>query len=98
MITGDMKAFTGAERGDWVVNSTIFTTYLVLALHSLGIGSCIMRKDMLFGSEYNTAIRKACKISRNEKIILEIAIGYYKEEFCIAYYNRKKADTVMTIV
>ena len=98
IITGDMSAFTRAERGDWTVSASIFAAYLVLALHSLGIGSCIMRKEMIFGSKYNTAVRKACGIPRNEKIILEIAVGYYKDEVIAAYSNRKKAEEIIRYI
>lgn len=98
IVTADMDAFTSAEYGDWVVSASIFSAYMVLALHGLGIGSCILRKDMLFGSEYNTQIRKACRIPRNEKIILEIAIGYYKDDIVAAYSNRRKPEDIITYV
>lgn len=98
IITTDINAFTRAEYGDWVVSGSIFAGYLTLALHSLGIGSCIMKKELLFGSEYNTAIRKYCGIKRNEKIIIEIATGYYKENCLYAYSNRKEPKDVLRYI
>lgn len=98
IITTDINAYTRAEYGDWVVSGSIFTAYLALVLHSLGIGSCIMKKELLFGSEYNTAIKKYCGIRRNEKIIIEMAIGYYKEDCLYAYSNRKETKDVLKYI
>ena len=98
IITADMNAFTPAAYGDWVVSASIFAAYLVLSLHALGIGSCILRKDMHFGDEYVTKMRKACAIPKNEKMILEIGIGYYKDEFFAAYSNRKTAEDILTCI
>ena len=80
------------------VSASIFSGYLVLALHSLGIGSCVMRKEMRFGSEYNDRIRKECRIPKDEKIILEIPVGYYKDEFLTACSNRKQAEDIVTYI
>ena len=95
VVTGEINAFTRAEYGDWLVSATIFATYLALALHALGIGSCMMKKELHFGSKYNDAIRKSCHIPRNEKIVLEMAVGYYKEDFWVACSNRKPVRDVL---
>ena len=95
VIVGEINAFTAVEYGDWIVGSSIFAAYLVLALHSLGIGSCIMKKDLHFSDGYNDFLRKACRIPRNEKIVLEIAVGYYPDRFLTAVSNRKNAADVV---
>lgn len=95
VVTGEINAFTTEEYGDWLVSATIFATYLALALHALGIGSCVMKKELHFGSKYNEMLKKTCHIPRNEKIVLEIAAGYYKDEFSVACSNRKPARDVM---
>ena len=95
VVTGEINAFTRAEYGDWIVSSTIFATYLVLALHALGIGSCMMKKELHLGSPYTDFLRKTCHIPRNEKIVLELAVGYYKDSFAVACSNRKDAKDVL---
>lgn len=95
IVTVDINAFTRAEFNDWILGGGIFTGYLVLALHCKGIGSCVMRKDLVFGSEYNDIIRKACNIPSNEKIVIELAIGYYKNTFKATYSNRKDPKSVI---
>lgn len=46
-ITGDVRAFTEGELLDWIVSPCIFAAYLTLSLHSLGVGSCVIRKDLI---------------------------------------------------
>lgn len=95
VVTGEINAFSTSEYGDWLVSATIFATYLALALHALGIGTCMMKKDLHFGSKYNEFLREACKIPPNEKIVLEIAVGYCKDSFAVACSNRKDARNVL---
>ena len=95
VVTGEINAFGPMEYGDWVVNSSIFATYLVLALHALGVESCMMKKDLHFGDKYNDFLRKACRIPRSEKIVLQIAVGYCKDSFAVAGSNRKNARDVL---
>ncbi len=95
LVTGEINAFGPMEYGDWVVSSSIFATYIVLALHALGVESCMMKKDLHFGDKYNDLLRKACQIPRNEKIVLQIAVGYCKDSFAVAGSNRKNARDVL---
>lgn len=62
VITGDVRAFTSGELLDWIVSPSIFAGYLTLSLHSLGIGSCVVRKDLVKQSHYNDAIRVITKM------------------------------------
>lgn len=95
VVTGEINAFGPMEYGDWVVSSSIFATYLVLALHALGVESCMMKKDLHFGDKYNDFLRKACRIPCDEKIVLEIAVGYCKDSVAVAGSNRKNARDVL---
>lgn len=95
IITGDMKAFALSELNDWIVSTSVFCGYLSLALHAEGIGSCIFRKDIISKSEYNDNIRKLCNIPENEQIILEMAIGNYKQSFnAPVSYRREPCEIV----
>ena len=96
-ITTNISAFNIDEYLDWIVNGSIFSTYFVLSLHSLGIGSCIIRKDLL-RRKCNASIYKKCKIPANEQIILEIAIGKYKDSFTIAKSTRIEGSNIIHIV
>lgn len=96
-VTATIDAYSLDETPDWIVSGSIFATYFVLALHSIGIGSCLIRKDLL-RDEYNSIVRKKCKIPNNEQIILEIAVGKYKDAFAVTKSARKKEENVVHIV
>ena len=95
IITGNMRAFSVGELNDWIVSTSIFCGYLTLALHAEGIGCCVYRKDIIKDSRFNDAIRTLCNIPTDEQIILELAIGNYKEEFKVPVSCRKDADEIL---
>lgn len=88
-VTGLIDAYTLDEINDWIVSPSIFAGYLTLSLHAMGIGSCVVRKDLACNTDYNKAVRKFCNIPVNEKIILELAIGNYAESYVAPVSNRK---------
>lgn len=74
----------------------IFTMALVEALHYYGIASCILQNGEY--KERNLKFKEICKnIPENEKIILFIAIGYYKDNFTYAVSHRKNLEDVLII-
>ena len=95
IITGDVRAFTNSELLDWIVSPSIFAGYLTLAFHSLGIGSCVVRKDLVKNSAYNEAIRRVTGMNESEQIVLEMFIGYYKNEFIAPVSNRMKVEDIV---
>lgn len=95
IVTGNMKAFVASELNDWIVNTAIFCGYLSLALHAENIGSCIFRKDIIQECKYNNNIKAMCHIPDDEQIILEMAIGNYKDEFQVPVSYRRKANEVL---
>ena len=90
-----MRAFSLSELNDWIVSSSVFCGYLSLALHAEGIGSCIFRKDIVQESKYNNSIKAMCHISDDEQIILEMAIGHYKDEFIVPVFCRRTAGEIL---
>lgn len=97
VITSDMSAFYDLfERNQVYVDGGIFTMALVEALHYYGIASCILQNGEY--KERNLKFKEICKnIPENEKIILFIAIGYYKDHFTYAVSHRKNLDNVLII-
>ena len=95
IITGNMRAFNLSELNDWIVSTSIFCGYLSLALHAEGIGSCIFMKDIIPKSKYNESIRAMCHIPKDEQIILEMAIGNYKDEFKVPVSYRREAKEII---
>lgn len=95
VITGNIRAFSINEQNDWLVSSSIFAGYLSLALHSKGIGSCVIRKDLIEDSTYCKRLREMLSIPEDEQIIIEIAIGNYKEHFNVPISYRKNVDDII---
>lgn len=97
VITSDMSAFYDAfERNQIYVDGGIFSMALVEALHYYGIASCILQNGEF--RERNLEFKKICgNIPENEKIILFIAIGYYKENVVYATSHRKRLDSVLIV-
>ncbi len=97
VVTSDMSAFYNSfERNQVYVDGGIFAMALVECLHYYGIASCILQNGEF--KDKNKKIKKICKnIPENEKIILFIAIGYYKDNVVYATSHRKKLDDVLKI-
>lgn len=97
VVTSDMSAFYDPfERNQVYVDGGIFTMALVEALHYYGIASCILQNGEY--KERNLKFKKICKnIPENEKIILFIAIGYYKDNFTYAVSHRKNLEKVLVV-
>ncbi len=98
VITGDVRAFTSGELLDWIVSPSIFAGYLTLSLHSLGIGSCVARKDLVKNSSYNKAIRDLTGMEDSECIVLEMFVGYCGDQYVAPVSNRKTVHDVVKYV
>ena len=98
VITGDVRAFTSGELLDWIVSPSVFAGYLTLSLHSLGIGSCVVRKDLVKHSKYNEAVRVVTGMDESECVVLEMFIGYYKDKYVAPVSNRKAVSDVVKYV
>ena len=97
-ITGDISAYNINEFNDWIVSATIFAGYLSLTLHLYNIGSCIMRKDLVIQTNYNKSVKELCSIPKNEKLILELAVGNYNSPFIAPISNKQNAENLVKII
>lgn len=97
VITSDMSAFYDAfERNQTYVDGGIFTLALVEAFHYHGIASCILQNGEF--AHKNREFKRICgNIPDNEKIILFIAVGYYKDNVVYATSHRKTLDNVLIV-
>ncbi len=95
VITADISAFYDTfERNQIYVEAGIFSMALVEALHYYGVASCVLQNGEYY--KKNKKFKEICgNIPENEKIILFIAIGYYKEEITYAASMRKLTEDVL---
>lgn len=95
IICGKMDYFPIEEINDWIVSTSIFCGYLSLALHSVGIAHCLIRKSIIYESSYNKELKRVLKIPDNQKIILEVAIGNYKDDFVVPVSKRRGIKEIL---
>lgn len=97
LITFDINAnyFIGERNQGWF-NAGLFSTNLINALHSKGIGSCFCQ----FGnkSEEEDEIKRIVGIPQNERIAVILSIGHYKQANKILYSPRKNIKELYTCV
>lgn len=96
VITTDRAAFAKEEQFQWYINGGIYLSYLSLALHSLGIGHCIMQWKAFYKTE--NELKNILGISKHEAIIAIIGCGYYSSEVkCIQAQRQAVCDTLHVI-
>lgn len=96
VVTGERMAFTDSyERNQCIIDASLFAMNLVLALHYYGIGSCILQASEK--RDLDQKRHKVLGIPDSEKIVLFIAIGYYKESFQVAKSHRKDISEYLII-
>lgn len=96
IITGDVRAFDSYEFNDWIISPVIFAAYLSLSFHALGVGNCIIRKDLVANSVYNTQVSQYLELSESQRIVLEICIGYSDDER-VPLSKRKSVSDIMCV-
>jgi len=93
VVTSDRSMFSIGEIYQWFVNGGIFVAFLTLALHSLGIGSCIFQYPVLYESKDKVNALIGC--SKNEEIIAIIGYGYYPESAKCICATRKPIEELV---
>ena len=96
LITFDMSSFyTIGERNQGWFNSGIIATNFINALHSLGIGSCMVQ--FANKKKEEEIIKKKLDISDSERIAVIIACGYYLDDNIVPASHRKNISEYYTI-
>lgn len=93
IITENRAYFTGAEQFQWYINGGIYVAYLSLAMHSLGLGNCIMQWFAFNKNE--DRIKKYFEISENEAIVAVVGFGYCPKEVKYIAAQRKSVSETL---
>ncbi|OCZ49441.1 nitroreductase family protein [Dehalobacter sp. TeCB1] len=97
IITSDMSAYPLSEKNQWIVSTGIFIGYLSLALHSCGLGACIIQRE-LYATKVNQSIAKEFNIPEEEQIICVICIGKYPETFNVPISIRYDVEDIIKVL
>ncbi|MBR0430861.1 nitroreductase family protein [Candidatus Saccharibacteria bacterium] len=76
------------------LNAGIFIAYFVLALHFLGIGSCIMQFTGLV-EDADKKSRELLNLKKSEQVMVVIGYGKYPEKIKYSKAGRRSADEIM---
>lgn len=95
IVTTNLKGFTKMEQNQVFVDGGLISMNLVLALHHLGIGSCCLNTCFPYTREIQ--IKKLGSIPENERLIMMIGIGYWKDQFKVAYSTKKEVEDILII-
>ena len=94
VITVDRRLFGGNEIFQWYVNGGIFAAYLMLALHTEGIGSCSFQWPDFYSTE--KALKRLAGIPKSEVVIMALGYGKYPEQArCIAASRKGSQDVLV---
>lgn len=92
VVTADRTLFGSNEMFQWFVNGGIFVGYFVLALHSLGIGSCVFQWPAF--NEQEESLRSLIHADEKEAVIAIVGYGKYPDEAKCICAERKPIEEV----
>ncbi|KAG4097257.1 Nitroreductase [Neocallimastix lanati (nom. inval.)] len=91
IITFDVNGLRGVgERNQGYFNAGLFSTNLVNAFHSLGIGTCFIQFNN--SSEQEEKLKKINDIPSNERIAVILYAGYYDDKSIFARSPRREFE------
>ena len=97
IVTGQMAAFEDDEYYQYTISAGIFAGYLTLALHTYGIGSCILQRSLIREASWEV-VAKALSIPVNEQSVCAIAIGVPQDEVKVPASHRLSFDRIVTYI
>ena len=78
LITVDKALFGESEINQWFINGGIFTSFFILALHHLGIGSVILEFNLFRDTE--PRLRDILEVNKTDEIIALVGFGKYPKK------------------
>lgn len=93
LVTVDVRRFSGpGERNQAWIDAGLFSMSLVLALHGLGVSSCML--NMSVRNATADALRAEFAIPSHELVVMQIALGYAAPGHRVARSPRRAVSDV----
>lgn len=89
IVTVSTKAFTRYEHNQLFIDGGLYSMNLMLALHSVGLGSCPLNTCMPWYRE--SRLKQAADIPKHERLIMMIGVGNLLDEFSVAQSEKYPA-------
>jgi len=97
LVVVDIRFFEGAgERNQGWIDGGIFSMSLCLALHGLGLATCML--NLSLPNSVCDTIRSEMDLGTWELPIMMVAIGYAPTEYRVARSSRKELSEISTII
>lgn len=97
ILTADLSAFdTASERYQHWIDGGMFSMSMVLALHSLGLGSCCLNWSK--GPVDDIRLRKALEIQGPHSVLMMLAVGYANDSLKVCCSARRPAEEIYTLI
>ena len=94
VITSDLRCFLEpSERYQAWIDGGLFAMSLNYALHSLGLGVCMLNWSV--DASTDAAMRMANAIPEEESIIMMMAVGHLPERFRVAQSPRRPIEEIL---
>ncbi len=93
VVTGNIKAFTRYEHNQLFIDGGLFSMNLMLAIHAAGLGCCPL--NTCFPHYVEGRVKRRAGISKNEKLIMMLAVGSLKDEFRVACSQKYKVQDIV---
>lgn len=94
MITGKISAYEQNEYKQFIVSAGIFTGYLTLALHALGLGACVVQRPLRPDKTWEDFCQKA-DIPAGEQLICLVTVGQMNEKTVVPLSKRFETKKVL---
>lgn len=94
LITGKISPYEEYEYKQFIVSAGIFAGYLDLALHAVGLGSCVVQRSLRPDKVWESYC-KIAGIPMDEQIICMMVVGNKKEETVVPVSRRFNTDSIV---
>jgi nitroreductase len=96
VVTGDTRAYADAgERRQAIIDASLFAMTLVYALHSLGLGTCMLAWNA--SPDVDDALRAAARLDDAEDIAMLIAVGHLPDTLNVPVSTRYPTGAAATL-
>lgn len=97
ILTADLSAFdTAGERYQHWIDGGMFSMSLVMALHSLGLGSCCLNWNKVFVDDIK--LRKLVNIENSHTVMMMLAVGYANDNLKVCCSERSPLNEVYSVI
>ena len=94
LITGKISPYEEYEYKQFIVSAGIFAGYLTMALHSLGLGACVVQRSLRPEANW-IDFCKHNNIPEDEQLICLVIAGNMKDETIVPFSYRFDTENIL---